>query len=569
MINVRYGKPKSLKASPQSIFVSFRYKQSIINVIRSLAERTWNAEDKEWELPYDSLTELQSILVGEEFSIKGTPYDDKKYGEKKVPHDVTLPKGLKTKLYKYQKDTFDECLVYPKYILNLSQGTGKTLTSIAVALKLREEGKIKRCLILPCISGLKYTWQDEIKLHTGMESNILGNRKDKHGVWSVKGNKDKLEDLKHLNKDDFFVITNIESLRDKDILDELKKQCKSGKIDCIVVDECHKVKNQGSQQGKAILALSKLVGYFYELTGTIIMNKPIDLYVPLKCVGKEQANFTQFKNRYCIMGGYGNYQIVGYKNLSELQKKLMDVSKRLTKEDVLDLPPKIHLDEYVDMGQKQKKIYNEVYNSIMEDIDNISLSVDPLSKLIRLRQATATTDILSSTVNESVKFDRAAELIEEIVDKDESVIVYSNWTEVINRFYDVISAKYKTALVTGKVKDTDGQIKKFKNNDEYRVIMGTTGALGTGYTLTKAHTIIFLDEPWTKAVKDQAEDRAYRIGTTSSVNIITLMCKNTIDEHIHKVVKLKGAMSDTIVDKKYDINDRKVLEYLLTGEGEI
>ena len=205
MVNVRYGKPKSLKASPQSIFVSFRYKQSIVNVIRSLAERTWNAEDKEWELPYDSLTELQSILVGEEFSIKGTPYDDKKYGEKKVPHDVTLPKGLKTKLYKYQKDTFDECLVYPKYILNLSQGTGKTLTSIAVALKLREEGKIKRCLILPCISGLKYTWQDEIKLHTGMESNILGNRKDKHGVWSVKGNKDKLEDLKHLNKDDFLL----------------------------------------------------------------------------------------------------------------------------------------------------------------------------------------------------------------------------------------------------------------------------------------------------------------------------------------------------------------------------
>ena len=99
--------------------------------------------------------------------------------------------------------------------------------------------------------------------------------------------------------------------------------------------------------------------------------------------------------------------------------------------------------------------------------------------------------------------------------------------------------------------------------------MGTTGALGTGYTLTKAHTIIFLDEPWTKAVKDQAEDRAYRIGTTSSVNIITLMCKNTIDEHIHKVVKLKGAMSDTIVDKKYDINDKKVLAYLLTGEGEI
>ena len=96
-------------------------------------------------------------------------------------------------------------------------------------------------------------------------------------------------------------------------------------------------------------------------------NKPIDLYVPLKCVGKEQSNFTQFKNRYCVMGGYGNYQIVGYKNLNELQKKLMDVSKRLTKEDVLDLPPKIHIDEYVDMLETTKdktaikKLINRLY----------------------------------------------------------------------------------------------------------------------------------------------------------------------------------------------------------------
>ena len=104
-------------------------------------------------------------------------------------------------------------------------------------------------------------------------------------------------------------------------------------------------------------------------------------------------------------------------------------------------------------------------------------------------------------------------------------------------------------------------------NDKCKVIICTTGAAGVGLTLTAADTVIFLDEPWTASAKTQAEDRAYRIGTKSSVQIITLMCKGTIDEYIHRIVRKKQAISDTIVDKKYNIRDKEVLNYLLTGEG--
>ena len=82
------------------------------------------------------------------------------------------------------------------------------------------------------------------------------------------------------------------------------------------------------------------------------------------------------------------------------------------------------------------------------------------------------------------------------------------------------------------------------------VIIGTTPALGTGYTLTQASTIIFIDEPWNRATKEQAEDRCHRIGTKGTVNIITLICKDTIDERIHQIIKDKGELSDRIVDGK-------------------
>ena len=89
--------------------------------------------------------------------------------------------------------------------------------------------------------------------------------------------------------------------------------------------------------------------------------------------------------------------------------------------------------------------------------------------------------------------------------------------------------------------------------------------MGTGITLTEATTVIFLDEPWNRGTKEQAEDRAYRIGTKSSVNIITLIAKDTIDEKIHDLVYKKGKMSDIIVDKEIDaVTNEKMVQYLLS-----
>lgn len=564
-ITVKYDKPKKL-ASLQSIFVSFPYKQNIVDTIRTIPERYWHGKDKVWELPYNSLSELQKILSKEEFKVEGKPIDESKYGEKRLAKKYELPKGLKSKLYRHQVDGFNELMNFDKYLLLDSQGCGKTLVTIAVALKRKELGQIKHCLIICGVNGLKYNWQNEIKQHTGLDSLILGNRKNKKGIWNTGSTQDKLVDLDNLNE--FFIITNIESLRSKEIKDKLKVLFDRHSIDMCVCDEIHKAKSSSSQQGKALLLLAKHIKYFYGLTGTVLKNSPLDAYVPLKCVGKELATFSQFKNRYCVMGGFGDYQVVGYKHLDELQNKLSNISLRRTKEDVLDLPPKVYIDDYVEMGAKQKKIYSDVLKAIMEDIDNISLSVDPLSKLTRLRQATADTSILSSTINESAKIERLRELVDECISNNQKVVIFSSWTKVTDIVYKKLK-QYNPAIITGEVKNREQEKNRFMNDKNCKIIIGTIGAMGTGYTLTEATTAIFLDEPYTWADKEQAADRIYRIGTTSSVNIITLICKNTIDEYIHKLVNKKRVIGDTVVDKKYNIRDKAVLNYLLTGEGKL
>ena len=127
--------------------------------------------------------------------------------------------------------------------------------------------------------------------------------------------------------------------------------------------------------------------------------------------------------------------------------------------------------------------------------------------------------------------------------------------------------KIESAVVTGKISDRESELNKFSTKDSCHAILGTVGALGTGYTLNKASNVIFLDEPWTKAVKEQAEDRCHRIGQKNNVTIYTLICKDTIDERVHSIVKKKGAMGDALVDKQYDLKNPKVLSFLLTGEG--
>jgi SNF2 family DNA or RNA helicase len=125
--------------------------------------------------------------------------------------------------------------------------------------------------------------------------------------------------------------------------------------------------------------------------------------------------------------------------------------------------------------------------------------------------------------------------------------------------------RLNVCAITGQTPEADRQVLVNEFQDgKYDVIVGTIGAMGTGLTLTEATVEIFLDEPWNRALKEQAEDRAHRIGQNSNVTIHTIMCRNSIDERIHDLVYEKGAMSDAIVDGKINKSKMEVIEYLLS-----
>lgn len=471
---------------------------------------------------------------------------------------------LKTKPYEYQLQGIKYGLTNNRFILADQMGLGKTKQVIDIATIKKNKNNYKHCLIICGINGLKWNWFNEINTHSDLGMCVLGSRKNKKNI----NNADKYEDLCDIDNLPYFLITNIESLRykikngkrikkkgkyiddyDYVITDKIVELCEQQKINMIAVDECHVAKNPDSEQGKQLLRISAETEI--AMTGTPLLNSPLDLFVPLKWLGYVPYSFFQYKVFYCKLGGYGGHEIIGYKHLDVLTKLLDRVMLRRKKEDVLDLPEKIFINEYVEMNEKQQKIYDEIKKELLQNVDKISKSVNPLSELIRLRQATGHTDILSTKISESAKLDRLVELVKEIVDNGEKVVIFSNWTDMTSIICKALSS-YNPAVITGKINDSDrmSEISRFQTSNRCNVIIGTIGAMGTGLNLTASNNVIFFDEPWTCGVRDQAVDRCHRIGTKNNVNIITLLTKGTIDERVHSIVESKGELSDKIVDKK-------------------
>lgn len=544
MIKLKFDFSQKLNYK-QSLYIKGDYNSTILNVIHSFQTRYYHRNSKLWECKIDYFPIILDKLKFEDIQICGeVPKKFEKYLKMLDIYDEQDADYLsKTKPFEHQMDSFKYALTHNKFLLGDEQGLGKTKQALDIAVARKH--KMRHCLIVCGVNNLKWNWYKEVEIHTNEKAHILGSRVNRKGKTVIGSSAERLADLKQIH-DEYFLITNIETLRDKSIQSQIKKMCSDGIIGMTIIDEIHKCKNSQSKQGKAIHCCCSY--YRLALTGTPLMNNPVDLYNVLKWLEVENHSLTYFKNLYCEMGGFGGYEIIGYKNLDQLENSLNKNMLRRRKEEVLDLPPKIYTDELLDLDSSQDKLYRDVTNQIIEDIDRIMLLPNPLTELIRLRQVTSNPNILTSKNITNVKYDRILDILESTTDK---VIIFSNWTKVINPLYIKLSSLgYNPALVTGESKDPILEMNKFQSDNTCKVILGTTPALGTGYTLTAANTVIFIDEPWSKAIKDQAEDRCHRIGTKGTVNIITLICKDTIDERVHQIIKDKGELSDRIVDGK-------------------
>ena len=534
-----------------SLFVNFTYNPMIVETVKQCTVANYDKKTTTWEVPLTSLSflldrlsqidDVEIVLLGEE---------DKKQ------HEIYPLGNYKTKPYQYQIDGIEFGLNEDRWLLLDAPGLGKTLQLIYLAQELKEKEGIEHCLIICGLNTLKNNWKDEIHKHSDMSCMILGERKTKNGKIKIGSVQERLDDLKK-PIEEFFIITNIETLRNDGVIKELKNN-KINKIDMIILDEGHVCKSPTSIQGKNLLKLS--AKYMILATGTILMNSPLDAYVPLKWIGADRSTYTNFKFYYCNFTGQFNNILLGYRNMDILKDQLEDVSLRRTK-DLLDLPEKTVITEYVDMNDKQHSFYDNIKEGIIQQVDKVKMSTASLLAMVtRLRQATACPSILTTENIPSSKIERASDLAKQIIENGDKVVIFSTFKDSLHELEKEFN-EIDYVVCHGDVSDSDINILKnrFQEDDNCKVMLATWQKMGTGITLTAASYAIFLDTPWTNAVFLQAQDRIHRIGSKKPVFIYNLVCKDTIDERVLELVESKGAISDYVVD---DVISANTLESL-------
>ena len=204
----------------------------------------------------------------------------------KEEKEYKLTLNYKTTPFDYQLYGIKWLLNHPNALLLDPPGLGKTIQTIYLAEELKAQENYEHCLIICGINSLKNNWKKEIKKHSYEDCIIIGEKINRKGKVSYTSIKERAEQL--YNKiDEFFVILNIESLRDNLIIDALKNSV--NKFDLILVDEIHKLGNPSALQTKNFLKLSDFGKRHVAMTGTLLINSPLNAFSPLKFIGKERS----------------------------------------------------------------------------------------------------------------------------------------------------------------------------------------------------------------------------------------------------------------------------------------
>lgn len=560
MLYIRYGEPTNQNKTLHSAYVSFQWSQYYVDEIKKLPVRYYIPENKEWEIPIDSVPLLKRF-ASEIKELNALTTDN--------AIDLT-DEDFKTKPYEHQIQGVEYGITHPSWLLGDQQGLGKTKQMIDLAVWKKKHLGIKHCLIVCCVNNLKYNWLNEIKIHSNESACVLGvKKKGKEPSMA-----DRLEHLKY-KPEEFFWITNIETLRAKkegrfyrsEFVEILNDYIKKGELGFIIVDEIHKCKNSTSAQGRGLLKIkgASRVG----LSGTLLVSKPLDLYTPLAFIGAVSQNQYQFNQYYSSIDWFGN--IIGYQHLDELQH-LMDANMLRRTKDLLDLPPKLEKLEYIELSAEEKKLYTaieqEIRSEIKADANLIKTPSSILAKITRLRQVCAHTGLISDVLVKSSKFERLRDILEEAKLNGEKVIVFTMFRQLaelaLKEFEDL-----NPYHIWGQMNQVElqEQVNGFQDGTDFKVLFGVIQAAGTGITLNSASIVVFLDLPWDRATMEQAEDRAHRIGTKKTVTCIKLLAKGTYDERIWNIVFSKGKMSEALIDMA-DINSVSPYINCIFAEGD-
>ena len=433
-------------------------------------------------------------------------------------------------------------------------GCGKTLTAIATVGAGYQMGHLKRVLIVAPTSVVA-VWPKEFSEYAAFP----------YTIRTLLG--DKAKRLKELNDLERFpykhlkvAVINYESTWREDIFEALVAY----DADLIICDESQRIKTHDAAQSKALHQLGDRARYKLILSGTPVQNQAVDIFSQYRFLDPSifGDNFYSFRNRYCVMGGFNQKQIVKYKDLDTLIRKEHSIAYRVTKDEALDLPEQTFDDRVVPMSKKERSIYDRLRRDSYAELEGggTITATTVLTKLLRLQQFTGgflvEDDAARPKLVSRGKLDALEDILQDyVVEGRKKLVIFARFLPEIHEIEALCNkvlgkAGMRAVAIYGDIKKEErgAIVQRFQTDPETTVFVGQIDTAGTGITLTAADTCVYYSVNFNFATYSQSLSRIHRIGQKNRCTYIHLVADQTIDETILQALAKKEDLAKTVVD---------------------
>jgi SNF2 family DNA or RNA helicase len=451
--------------------------------------------------------------------------------------EVPIPAALKAKLRPYQKRGFNWLcsLLLSGFgcILADDMGLGKTVQSIAVLLRLKEQGLLGDGCLVVAPAALLGNWEKELERFA-----------PSLGVSRYHGNRRNLD-----REQDVFLTTYQTAVRDAEKL-------KNEGFSLLLVDEAHLMKNAETRISRTVKQLRSQ--YRLALSGTPVENRLEDLrslfdFILPGYLGSAEEFRVMYRIPIEVMRNRAQAEALRKITAPFLLRRL-----KTDKAIIKDLPEKIVVNEYATLEKSQAALYESVVaeslqkSDQMERAERSSLILTLLTSLKQICDHPRVFDKESPAVSGlSGKAQLLLALLEEILANREKALVFSQYVETLDCLEKIIKSElgeqpliYHGGLSQGARSEV---INRFQNESAARILLISLRAGGLGLNLTSASRVIHYDLWYNPAVENQATDRAFRIGQKRNVFVHRFITKNSFEEKIDAMIISKRELADMTV----------------------
>lgn len=469
------------------------------------------------------------------------------------------------KLWEHQREAAEKAAAVDSFAFFMDLGTGKTATAItALRRKCYAKGRLLRTIIF-CPPVVRRSWQREFAAHSTIKPHLIhvleGTGKVRLKTFREKAFTDSFGPLLDDPQPGVF-ITNYESL----LMADLFKLMKAWRPEVLIFDESHLLKSYSSQRTKLAIELSDVAECKYLLTGTPILNKPMDIWSQYRIMdggATFDRNFFAFRARWFRDRNAGmpkQRYFPDWQPIEGLEKSFNELiykkAVRVMKSECLDLPPFVRQQVDVELTAEQAKMYESMKKHFIAYLDDKACVAKlAITKGLRLLQMVSGFFVDDEgnehTFDKNPRIAVLKELLEELHVGHKVIVwaIFRNSYAAIAGVCNALGIPYRSLHGGMTPKSVQESIDSFQTDPSVRVMIANQAAGGTGVTLTAASYAIYFSRNFDLALDTQSEARCYRGGSQihAKVTRIDLVAPGTIDEVVLEALRRKEDMAEAIL----------------------